>query len=89
MKLCIIASFPLPGKSPSSGPDSVVFNFVQAICDIDKSIKIIGFIVASAGLAYVVKQIMHHKEHLSGWHKIKVEDEKRTGSRYGSNPVRY
>jgi len=40
MKLCIIASFPLPGKSPSSGPDSVVFNFVQAICDIDKSIKI-------------------------------------------------
>jgi hypothetical protein len=55
----------------------------------DKSIKIMGFIVASAGLAYVVKQIMHHKEHLSGWHKIKVEDEKRTGSRYGSNPVRY
>ena len=45
----------------------------------DKSVKIIGFIVASAGLAYVVKRIQHHKEHLTGWHKIKVEDEKSTG----------
>jgi hypothetical protein len=54
-----------------------------------KSVKIIGFIAATTGLAYVVKRIMHYKEHRSGWHKIKVEDEKRTGSRYGSNPIRY
>ena len=51
--------------------------------------KIVGFIIAATGLAYAVKQIMHKKEHRSGWHKIKVEDEKRTGSRYGSNPVKY
>ena len=54
-----------------------------------KSMKIMGIIVATTGLAYVVKQIMHNKEHRSGWHKIKVEDEKRTGSRYGSNSIRY
>jgi hypothetical protein len=54
-----------------------------------KSVKIMGLIVASAGLAYVVKQAMNYKAHLSGWHKIKVEDEKRKGSRYGSNPIRY
>lgn len=48
-----------------------------------------GFIVAATGLVYVVKQIMHYKEHRSGWHKIKVENEKRTGSRYGSNPIHY
>ena len=51
--------------------------------------KIVGFIIATTGLAYAVKQIMHKKEHRSGLHKIKVEDEKRTGSRYGSNPVKY
>jgi hypothetical protein len=54
-----------------------------------KSMKFMGLIVASAGLAYVAKQIMRHKESRSGWHKIKVEGEKRTGTRYGSNPVRY
>jgi hypothetical protein len=54
-----------------------------------KGLKIMGFILATTGLAYAIKQIMHHKEKSSGWHKIKVEDEKRTGSRYGSNPVRY
>jgi hypothetical protein len=48
-----------------------------------------GFILATTGLAYVVKHIMHGKESRSGWHKIKVGDEKRTGSRYGSNPVHY
>jgi hypothetical protein len=52
-----------------------------------------GFILATTGLAYAVKQIMHKKEHKkeqsSGWHKIKVEDQKITGSRYGSNPIRY
>jgi hypothetical protein len=51
--------------------------------------KTIGLIVATTGLAYVVKQIMHKTENRSGWHKIKVEDKKRTGSRYGSNPVHY
>jgi len=51
--------------------------------------KIMGFIVATTGLAYVVKQIMHQKKHRSGWHKIKVGEEKRTGTRYGSNPIRY
>ena len=50
--------------------------------------KIAGLILATTGLAYAVKQIMHKKEQRSDWHKIKVE-EKRTGSRYGSNPVKY
>lgn len=54
-----------------------------------KSVKIVGFILATTGLAYAVKHIMHRKESRSGWHKIKVEDEKRAGSRYGSNPVHY
>jgi hypothetical protein len=48
-----------------------------------------GLIVATTGLAYVVKQIMHQKEERSGWHKIKIQDEKRTGTRYGSNPIHY
>ncbi|MGA9187201.1 MAG: hypothetical protein WB014_01215 [Methanosarcina sp.] len=51
--------------------------------------KIVGFIIVTTGLAYAVKQIMHKKKYRSGLHKIKVEDEKRTGSRYGSNPVKY
>lgn len=54
-----------------------------------KSVKIAGIILATTGLAYAVKQIMHKKEHRSGWRKIKVEEEKRTGSRYGSNPIKY
>ncbi|MCO5381082.1 MAG: hypothetical protein NHB15_02235 [Methanosarcina barkeri] len=68
-----------------------------------KFIKVVGYTVATAGLAYVLKQIMQKKEHRSDWHKIKVEEEKpketesnktkeeekRTGSRYGSNPVKY
>jgi hypothetical protein len=51
--------------------------------------KIAGYTVATIGFAYVVKQIKSRKEGLRGWHKIKVEDEKRTGSRYGSSPIRY
>jgi len=52
--------------------------------------KIAGYTVAALGVAYVVKHMKHRKEGSRGWHKIKVEDEvKRTGSRYGSNPVRY
>ncbi|WP_204245311.1 hypothetical protein [Methanosarcina horonobensis] len=55
------------------------------------SMKIAGLILATTGIAYVVKKIMHKKEQRSGWHKIKVEEkeEKRTGSRYGSSPVKY
>lgn len=71
-----------------------------------KSTKIVGCILATIGLAYAIKHIMHHKEGRCscGWHEVKVEDEKsadatasnnieveekRTGSRYGSNPIRY
>ena len=72
-----------------------------------KSMKIVTSILATVGLAYVVKRIMHSKEGccMCGCHKVKVEDEKstseteshktkesdesRTGSRYGSNPIRY
>ncbi|MGB9131988.1 MAG: hypothetical protein WCB90_05195 [Methanosarcina sp.] len=69
--------------------------------------EIVGYILAIIGLACVVKHIMHYKEGccLCGWHKIKIEDEKPTGttvshkikvedekqqgSRYGSNPINY
>jgi hypothetical protein len=67
--------------------------------------KIVGCIFATIGLACVVKHIMQCKERRSGWHKIKVEEEKPTGeteshlkkveeekptgSRYGSNPIHY
>ncbi|HIH95295.1 TPA: hypothetical protein HA338_15135 [Methanosarcina acetivorans] len=61
-----------------------------------KSIKVAGLLLAIAGLAYAVKQIREKKIQRSGWHKIKVEEkeergegEERTGSRYGSNPVKY
>jgi hypothetical protein len=47
--------------------------------------KIVGLILATTGLAYAVKRIMRKKEQRSGWHKIKVEEEKRTGSRIGSD----
>lgn len=54
-----------------------------------KSLKIVGLVLATTGLAYAVKKVMHKKQR-SGWHKIKVEEEeKRTGSRYGSSPVKY
>ena len=72
-----------------------------------KGMKIVTCILATVGLACVVKHIMHSKEgcRFSGWHKIKVQEEKPTGeteshkikveekktagTRYGSNPVRY
>ncbi len=70
-----------------------------------KSMKIVGCILGTIGLACVVKHVMHCKECRSGWHKIKVEeekpagenvshkvkveDEKQQGSRYGSNPIHY
>lgn len=47
--------------------------------------KIVGLILATTGLAYAVKHIMRKKEQRSGRHKIKAEEEKRTGSRIGSN----
>ncbi|PAV14445.1 hypothetical protein ASJ81_13730 [Methanosarcina spelaei] len=47
-----------------------------------KLMKIVGYILAAIGLAYVVKHIMHCKERccFSGWHKTKTEDEKSTDS---------
>jgi hypothetical protein len=56
-----------------------------------KFMEIVGYILAIIGLACVVKHIMHGKEGcvLCGWQKTKVEDEKKTGSRYGSNPIHY
>jgi hypothetical protein len=55
--------------------------------------KIAGYTLAALGAAYAVKYIKNRKESSRGWHKIKVEEkvkeEKRTGSRYGSNPIRY
>ena len=56
---------------------------------VHKGMKIATCILATIGLACVVKHIMHCKEGCCGWHKIKVEDEKPTGSRYGSNPAKY
>jgi hypothetical protein len=71
---------------------------------VNKGMKIVTCIFATIGLACIVKHIMHHKERFCGWHKIKVEDEKstaeaapherkedekQTGTRYGSNPVKY
>lgn len=67
--------------------------------------KIVGYSVAALGTAYVVKQVKRRRESSRGWHKIKVEEEKpagatvsretqvkeekRTGTRYGSSPIRY
>ena len=59
----------------------------------DKLMEIVVYILAVIGLACVVKhiRIMHCKEGccLCDWLKTKVEEEKKTGSRYGSNPVKY
>ncbi len=58
-----------------------------------KFTKILGYTLAALGIAYFIKQMMLSKKCSFGWHKTKVEEkaeeEKRTGSRYGSNPVRY
>jgi hypothetical protein len=44
--------------------------------------RIVGCILATIGLACVIKHIMHCKEGccMCGWHKIKVEDGKKTGA---------
>ena len=53
------------------------------------SIKVAGLVLAATGIAYAAKKIREKKKQHAGWHKIKVEEERRTGSRYGSNPVKY
>jgi hypothetical protein len=57
--------------------------------NLHKLIKIVGYSLATIGFIHVVKHVIHSKECREGWNKIKVEEKKRTGSRYGSNPVRY
>jgi len=49
---------------------------------VHKSMKIVTSILATVGLAYVVKRIMHSKEGccMCGCHKVKVEDEKSTSA---------
>jgi hypothetical protein len=72
---------------------------------VSQLVKIAGYTLAALGAAYVVKQMKRRKESSRGWHKIKVEEEeqagatvppetkvedkKRTGTRYGSKPIRY
>jgi hypothetical protein len=51
---------------------------------VHKNMQVVGLILATTGLAFAVKHIMRKKEQRSGRHKIKVKDEKRTGSRIGS-----
>lgn len=40
MDICFIGEFPLPDNSPSTGPESVLFNLVTRISDVDKTINI-------------------------------------------------
>lgn len=56
---------------------------------VNQFMKITAYTVAALGVVYIIKHMKHSKECSRGWYKIKVEDEKRTGSRYGSNPIRY
>lgn len=61
----------------------------------NKLMEIVVYILAIIGFACLLKHIrlMHCNEgcYLCGWHKMKEEkeEERRTGSRYGSNPVQY
>ena len=54
-------------------------------------IRIVGVTAVTVGIAYAVKQMKARKGSSRGWHKIKVEEkeQRKTGTRYGSNPVRY
>lgn len=47
----------------------------------DKTMKIITWILAIIGFASIIKYINDHKKDckLCGWHKIKVEDKRSTG----------
>lgn len=49
--------------------------------------KIVGYILAIIGLAYVVKLIMHSEKCrcLRGWHRIKVEEDKPAGETVSQN----
>jgi hypothetical protein len=49
---------------------------------VHKGLKIVVYILATIGLACVLKHIMHCKEGccMCGWHKINVEDGKSTGA---------
>ena len=59
--------------------------------------EIVVYILALVGLACIVKHLANQENCiLCGWHKTdveegktKMEEEKETGSRYGSNPVQY
>jgi hypothetical protein len=52
--------------------------------------KIIGYGLAFIGIAHIVKHLTHKEGCvLCGWLKKEEKEEKRTGSRYGSNPVKY
>lgn len=67
--------------------------------------EILVYILALIGLACIVKHMSHQEGcWLCGWqktkediqqaaekasHKIKVDEEKKTGTRYGSNPIEY
>ena len=52
--------------------------------------EILGYILAIIGLACIVKHLMHREGCvLCDWNKTKENKEKSTGSRYGSNPIRY
>jgi hypothetical protein len=46
--------------------------------NVHKGLKIVGCVLATIGIASVIKYIMHHKEGFCscGCHKIKVDDEK-------------
>lgn len=56
-----------------------------------KFMETVGHILALVGLVCIVKHLMHPQEGcvLCGWKKTEEKEEKRTGSRYGSSPVRY
>jgi hypothetical protein len=49
---------------------------------VHKSMKIVGCVFATIGIACVIKHIMHSKEGccMCGCHKVKVEDEKPNGT---------
>lgn len=62
----------------------------------DEFMEIVVYILAVIGLACVVKYLMDQEGcPVCGWHKTeeegktKMEEGQSTGSRYGSNPVKY
>lgn len=49
----------------------------------------VGYIFALVGIAWIVKYIAHEGNCPMCNLRKKMQDKKRKGSRYGSNPVRY